>query len=272
MCVPGCAQAMHAALTRRGFVRGAAASSFTAVAVAGPAAAATPRQFGAVVDLTHTMSPDFPTFFGVPGIEMHKQFDFAKDGFNANQWRIMEHAGTHMDAPVHFSAAGAAVEKIASDTLVVPLAVVDVAARAARDPDYLLSRADLAAWEEKHGRLPAGCCVAMHAGWAKYVDDAAKFVGKDAKGVMHFPGFDPAAADWMIKERQVAGIAVDTLSLDHGASKDFKTHYRWLPSGRWGLENVANLDQVPANGATLVAGVAKVRGATGGPTRIFALV
>src|SRR5262249_39150752 len=155
-------------------------------------------------------------------------------------WRIIEHAGTHMDAPIHFSEAGATVEKIAADSLVVPLAVVNVAAKAAQNADYLLSRDDLAAWEKRHGRLPVRCCVAMNSGWAQHVANAAKFTGKDAGGTFHFPGVAPEAVDWMIKERNVAGLAVDTLSLDHGPSKDFKVHYKWLPSGRWGLENVAN--------------------------------
>ena len=83
----------------------------------------------------------------------------------------------------------------------------------------------------------------MNSGWARHVADKAKYVGKDAAGVMHFPGFDPDAAAWLLKQRKVSGIAVDTLSLDHGASKDFKTHVSWLSAGRWGLENVANLDQ-----------------------------
>ena len=137
-------------------------------------------------------------------------------------------------------------EKIPADTLVVPLAVVDVAAKAAQNPDYLLTREDLAAWEKKHRRLPDNCCVAMHSGWAQHVGNAAKYTGKDGAGVFHFPGVAPQAAEWLMKERKVLGLAVDTLSLDHGPSKDFKVHYAWLPSGRWGLENVANLDKVPA--------------------------
>jgi len=112
----------------------------------------------------------------------------------------------------------------------------------------------------------------MHSGWGKHVGDAGKFTGRDAAGVFHFPGVSPEAADWLMKERKVSGLAVDTLSLDHGPSKDFKTHYLWLPSGRWGLENVANLDKVPAAGATLVVGVAKVKDATGGPARLTALI
>jgi kynurenine formamidase len=273
MCVPGCEEAVRYALSRRGFVKGAAAASFAATAAMPEVAVAAPaRKFSATVDLTHTMSPEFPTFFGVPGISMEKQFDLKKDGFNLYWWRIVEHAGTHLDAPIHFSEAGATAEKIPVETLVVPLAVIDVAAKAAQNPDYLVSREDLAAWEKKNRKLPDNCCVAMHSGWARHVGDAAKYTGKDAAGTFHFPGFGPEAADWLMKERKVSGLAVDTLSLDHGPSKDFKVHYAWLPSGRWGLENVANLDKVPAAGATLVVGLAKVKGATGGPVRLFALV
>jgi kynurenine formamidase len=274
MCVPGCAEAVHTALSRRKFFKGAgaAAAGFAATAVSTPAMAQAQRRFTSVVDLTHTMSPAFPTFFGVPGIEMDKKFDFKQNGFNLYWWKIVEHAGTHLDAPIHFSEAGATSEKIPVEQLVAPLAVVDVTANVAQNPDYLLSRADVAAWEQQHGRLPAGCCVAMHSGWARYADDAAKFVGKDAAGVMHFPGFDPQLAAWLLQERQVAGIASDTLSLDNGPSKDFKTHTTWLPAGRWGIENAANLDRVPASGATLVVGLPKVKDATGGPVRLLALV
>src|SRR5262245_60394182 len=137
MCVPGCQEAVRNALSRRGFFKGAPAG-FAATAIAPDLAQAAPaRRFTSTVDLTHTMSPDFPTFFGVPGIEMEKKFDIKKDGFNAYVWRLIEHAGTHLDAPIHFSEAGATAEKIPADTLVVPLAVIDVAAKAAQNPDYL---------------------------------------------------------------------------------------------------------------------------------------
>jgi kynurenine formamidase len=272
MCVPGCQETVRAALSRRGFFKGAASVGFAATAVA-PAAAApksAPRRFKSVVDLTHTMSPDFPTFFGVPGIELQKQFDFKKDGFNLNWWRIIEHAGTHLDAPIHFSESGDTVEKLAAETLVAPLAVIDVRARAAQNSDYLVSRQDLADWEKKHRRLPERCCVAMLSGWAEYVGDGAKYTGASGS-VLHFPGFGSDAAEWLLKERSAVGLAVDTLSLDNGPSKDFRVHKAWLPTGRWGLENVANLDKVPISGATLVVGVAKVRNATGGPARLIAL-
>src|SRR5688572_11710101 len=103
MCVPGCEEAVRAALTRRGFFRGAAVTAFGATAIAAPAAVAQERKFSRVVDLTHTMSPAFPTFCGVPGIEMKRQAELKKDGFNSYVWQLMEHAGTHLDAPIHFS-------------------------------------------------------------------------------------------------------------------------------------------------------------------------
>ena len=217
MCVPGCQEAVRSALSRRGFFKGAAAAGFAATAVVPAQAQRAPsRSFTRTVDLTHVMSPEFPTFFGVPGIEMEKKFDLKKDGFNLYWWRIIEHAGTHLDAPIHFSETGNTADKIPADTLVVPLAVVDVAAKAAQNPDYMLTRDDLAAWEKKHRRLPDNCCVAMHSGWARHVGDAAKFTGKDAAGVFHFPGVSPEAAQWLMKERKVLGLAVDTLSLDVG--------------------------------------------------------
>jgi kynurenine formamidase len=275
MCVPGCQEAVAAALSRRVLLKGAAAAGLLAASVApAPAQPAVQRtrRFRAAVDLTHTMSADFPTFLGVPGIEMEKRFDFKKDGLNLYWWRILEHAGTHLDAPIHFSESGITAERISAETLVVPLAVVDVSAKAAQSSDYLLTREDLVLWERRHRRLPENCCVAMQSGWARHAADAARYTGKDAAGVLHFPGFSPEAAQWLLQERKVAGLAVDTLSLDHGPSKDFKVHTAWLPSGRWGLENVANLDRVPPVGATLVVGLAKVKDATGGPARLLALV
>jgi kynurenine formamidase len=275
MCVPGCQEHVRAALTRRGFFNGAAGAAFAGSGLGWrPAQAQTPvqRSFSRVFDLTHTMSADFPTFFGEPGIAMEKKFDFKKDGFNLYWWHLLEHAGTHMDAPIHFSENGSTSERIPPDALVVPLAVIDVEEKAKQNADYRVTRDDLALWERKHGKLPENCCVAMHSGWAAHVGDAAKFTGKDGSGMLHFPGFGIDAAEWLMKERQVAGLAVDTLSLDHGPSKDFKVHHAWLPSERWGLENIANLDKVPPAGATLVVGLAKVKGATGGAARVIALV
>ena len=286
MCVPGCMDAVHASLSRRGFFKGATAAGFAIAALSQAEAAPkkkpkdkedaaserTERYFKAVVDLTHTMSPEFPTFFGVPGIEIQKQYEFKKDGFNLNWWRLLEHAGTHLDAPIHFSKDGATADAIVAGELVVPLAVIDVRKQAEKDADYLMSIEDVLTWEKRFKKLPNSCCVAMLSGWSAKVGDAAKYTGKDAAGAFHFPGVAPELAEWLLKERNVLGLAVDTLSLDNGPSKDFKTHKTWLPAGRWGLENVANLEKVPPSGATLVVGVPKIKDATGAPVRLIALI
>jgi kynurenine formamidase len=282
-------ESLHATLNRRGFFRGAAAAGFAATAIApaevlaktekkkkaadtGSKAPEGQSYFKGVVDLTHIMSPDFPTFFGVPGIEIEKKYDFKKDGFNLNWWRIMEHAGTHLDAPLHFSENGATADAIGAGELVVPLAVIDVRKKVESDPDYLMGIEDVLVWEKRFKRLPNSCCVAMLSGWASRVGDAAKYTGKDAAGSFHFPGISPELAEWLLKERNVLGLAVDTLSLDHGASKDFKTHHIWLPAGRWGLENVANLEKLPPSEAFVVVGLPRVKGSTGGPVRLIALI
>src|SRR4029077_14279597 len=242
------------------FFRGAAAASAAGFAATAVTPALAQRSFQSVVDLTHVMSPEFPTFFGVPGIEMEKKFDFKKDGFNLNWWKIIEHAGTHLDAPIHFSEDGATADSIVAGELVVPLAVIDVRKQAAKDPDYLRGIEDVLTWEKRFKKLPDSCCVAMLSGWGAHVGDAAKFTGKDAGGSFHFPGVSPELAEWLLKERSVLGLAVDTLSLDNGPSKDFKTHHIWLPSGRWGLENVANLEKLSPSEAILHIGLPKVKG------------
>jgi kynurenine formamidase len=271
MCVPGCEAKVRAAVSRRGFFAGAAAAGLGAMAV--PARAAEMRSFSEVVDLTHTMSPDSPTFMGKAGIEMERESDFEKDGFNLFWWHVVEHAGTHLDAPLHYSEAGLSADRISAEQLVVPLAVVNVVYQAEQQADYQLTREDLAKWETRYGRLPVGCCVALHSGWGELATtDPTRFTGRDLNGTFHFPGFAPEAVAWLLKEREVAGIAVDTMSLDCGASIEFKTHQLWLPAGRWGLENVANLDKVPEAGATLVVGASKVKDSTGGLARVMALV
>ena len=270
MCLPGCMEHVTAKLSRRGFLGTAAAATVAGALTSNVAEAQAYPAFRKVVDLTHTLSPEFPTFFGTPGINLKTVKEIKKDGYNMTEWTVGEHSGTHLDAPIHFSERGAGPDTIAVEQLVVPLAVINVADKASGDPDYQLTPADIRAWERRHGALPKGCCVALSSGWDAHVG-SPKFTGKDEKGAFHFPGFHPEATELLLKERSVAGIAVDTLSLDHGPSKDFKTHYAWLPAGRWGLENVANLGRVPARGATLVVGAPKIKGATGGPTRVLAL-
>ena len=273
MCVPGCQEIVRERLSRRGFFKGSAAVAAGAAAtfVAAPARQAKAQTFSRVVDLTHPLPPDFPTYFGEPGLRIEELFNFAQNGFNLNMWHLNEHTGTHMDAPLHFSADGLSTDEISVDNLVVPLAVIDITAKAEADPDAEVTVEDITAWEERNGTLPEGCCVALRSGWDGRAPTEA-FRNADADGVMHFPGFSIEATTLMLEQRNVAGMAVDTLSLDHGPSQTFDTHYAWLPTGRWGLECLANLGDVPEDGATLVVGAPKIVGASGGPSRLFALV
>ncbi len=259
-------------LSRRDLFKvGGAALAAGAVATGASAPAAMAAGHGKVEDLTHTYDDKFPTYFGQPGVEITQPFTYAEHKFNLFQLNLNEHTGTHMDAPLHFSADGQAVDEIPVENLVVPLCVVHIHEKAAEDADAEVTPDDLKAWISKNGPIPDNACVAMHSGWSKHVN-SDKLRNADGEGVMHFPGFHIEAAQMLMEETKAVGMAVDTLSLDYGKSKDFKTHYAWLPTNRWGIENIANLDKLPEAGATLVVGAPKHRGGSGGPCRIFAMV
>lgn len=240
-------------------------------AAIGPAPASLQKGHTAVLDMSHALDEAFPTFFGQQEFFRTQRFNHAEHGFNLFELRYHEHIGTHIDAPLHFSADGLSVDEIPVGDLVTPLCVVDIRAKAEHNADAQLTPEDLQAWEARHGPLPDNACVAMLSGWDRHAH-TARFRNADADGVMHFPGFHPEAAQWLLQERRVAGIAVDTLSLDFGPSQDFAVHSAWLPAGRWGLEAIANLALAPAHGATLVAAAPKIRQGTGGPTRALALL
>ncbi|APX12151.1 cyclase family protein [Tateyamaria omphalii] len=259
-------------LSRRDLFKVSAAVGAAATIGMSAAPAAMAAGHGGVVDMSHKLSPDFPTFFGVPGISMEQAFNFAEHGFNLMNLTINEHTATHIDAPLHFSADGASVDEIPVSDLVIPLCVVDIAARAAEDADAQVTPDDLKAWIAANGDIPDKACIAMHSGWAAKSGDAAAYVGNDDADVKHFPGFHVEATQMLLEETTAVAMAVDTLSLDHGPSPDFATHYAWLPAGRYGIENLAGLENVPAAGATLVVGAPNHPGGTGGPARIFAMV
>jgi kynurenine formamidase len=260
MCVPGCLEAIG-----RGGRRGVLAPPD--LTRGRPVAR---RSFERVVDLTHAMGPDFPSFDPGPSLVTEPVATLARDGYNMRRWCLVEHTGTHLDAPIHYADEGASADLLQVEDLVVPLVVVDITAKAQDDPDALVTPGDLLAFEAAHGPIPAHACVAMHCGWDRFVTSDL-FCNADGQGVMHFPGFHVEAAALLI-ERDAVGLAVDTLSLDHGRSSDFPTHCAWLPTGRWGLEAVANLGALPPVGATIVVGGPKIKGATGGPARVLALV
>lgn len=247
------------------------AATAAVLAPRAPAFAQSPQAFSRVVDLTHTLPPSFPTYFGEPGLALRRLNSFADNGFNDYEWQLSEHTGTHLDAPIHFSTDGMTADAIPVENLVVPLAIVDIRAKAEDDPDAQVTPDDIAAWIAEHGDIPDGACVAMRSGWDRFVTED-RFRNADGDGVMHFPGFHGEAAQLLMEEANVVGIAVDTLSLDYGRSTDYVTHYSWLPSNRWDLECLAKLGDLPTVGATLVVGSPKIQGASGGPSRVIALV
>lgn len=279
MCVPACHAKIAQTISRRNFLSTAGVAAVSAATVGCAATLIQPQPaisvpttltFERVIDLTHTLDEDFPTFGGDPSLAIETLFALESDGYNMKRWNVVEHVGTHMDAPFHFSDQDSA-DQIPVENLVGPLCIVDIRAKAEADPDTQLTPDDIMAWESDHGELPEGAIVAMNSGWDAFVNDA-KFRNADDDGIMHFPGFHLEASQFLVEERNVKGIMVDTLSLDFGPSPDFAVHYHWLPSNRWGMENVANLGELPASGATVIVGGPKIGGATGGPSRVIALV
>lgn len=290
MCVPQCQQKIVQSMGRRDFLKTLGMAA-TAAVVANPASALadvlsptikpapSPVQsiphmqvgfFSKIVDLTHTLTPSFPTFGGEPQLELQTLVTLAEGGYNIYQWTLNEHTGTHMDAPFHFSDQTTA-DMIPVSDLIGPLVVVDIRAKAQENPDSQLTPEDLAAWEGSYGEIPQGAIVAMLSGWDAHVQ-TDKFRNADAEGVMHFPGFHIDAINFLLETRNVKGIFVDTLSLDYGPSADFAVHFKWLPANKWGMEGVANLGQLPPFGATAIVGGPKIGGASGGPSRVLALV
>jgi len=250
------------------------AASGAAVAAVGTSAMGTPAMaagHGSVEDLTYELHEKFPTYFGAPGYAATQKFNFKEHTFNLLELQLNEHTGTHLDAPLHFSPDGQSVAEVPVSNLVVPLCVIDIKAKAAESADAQVTPDDLKAWIAANGDIPDKACIAMNSGWqANVASDKFRNVGSDEK--MHFPGFHIEATKMLMEETKSVGMAVDTLSLDFGQSGDFATHRAWLPSNRWGIENMANLDNVPAKGATLVVGAPKHRGGTGGPCRLFAMI
>jgi kynurenine formamidase len=227
-----------------------------------------PRQ--TVVDLTHPMHPDMPFWPGGVAFEMERLVDYDQ-GYRFHRFSMGENTGTHVDAPSHFAEGKRSIERLAVDELVVPLALLDVKGKVADDPDYLVSGADIVDWEAVHGPVPVGSLFVANTGWHRRFGDPGKYLNKDAEGVMHFPGYSLEAAKLLV-ERDVVGIGIDTLSIDHGPSKDFAVHEVVLAADKYMVENLANLDAVPELGATVVVGVLPVTEGSQAQARIIALV
>ncbi|MFD1880370.1 cyclase family protein [Paracoccus pacificus] len=257
-------------LSRRSLFTGAAASGAAALAMGAVSARpALAQATGKVVDLTHVLDEKFPTFDGQPGILYEENVNFDQSGYQLWKLTIFEHSGTHIDAPLHFSKDGKSVAELDPAGLICPLCIVDIKSKAAEDANAMVEPEDLDAWISANGEIPKGACVAMNAGWAAKVGTPAFRNTPDDN--FAFPGFSKAATD-RLAELGAGAIGVDSLSLDPGNSADFAVHNSWLPGGRFGIECLANLDQLPAKGATLFAGAPKHARGTGGPARILAVI
>ncbi|WP_243094634.1 cyclase family protein [Thermus thalpophilus] len=268
MCAPLVMEEVARALSRRAFL-GMGLGLLAVKALA--QAEVQGKAFSRAVDLTHELSPEIPLFPGAEPMRITTLVTVRQNGYYGNRLDLWEHSGTHMDAPAHFAEGGLTAEKLPVASLIAPLAVIHIHERAAKDPDAQVTVDDILAYERQHGRLPKGAFVAMHSGWEARWRNPKAFLNQDASGTLHFPGFSPEAAEFLVREREIVGVGVDTLSLDHGPSKDFKAHVTLLGAGKYGLENLANLAQVPPAGALLFVGGPKHQKASGGPVRAVAV-
>ena len=194
----------------------------------------------------------------------------AKNGYFTRSFWMLEHYGTHLDAPIHFPPGKTTVDQIPAKQLFGPAVVLDVRAEAAKNADYQALVSHVAEWENKHGRISQGSIVLLRTGWASRWPDVQKYRNQDARGKMHFPGFSADVARLLIA-RKVSGIGCDTLSADYGASEDYAVHHSVLGSGLYQLENLSDLSEVPEAGAFLVVAPIKLEGGSGGPVRVFAV-
>lgn len=285
MCMPGTIEVVRAQLdaqdppappvklTRRTALL-AAAGAAAAAAMPRSALPAVKRGGTRMADLTHVYSETFPMFADppvFPATERTTHVTVPANGFYGQIWRFWEHTCTHMDVPAHFIAGGRTSPQLRLDELLqVPIAVVDISARAATQHDTVVTPDDLAQFERRHGRIPRGAVVAMYSGWEARAGSTAAYRNVDAGGVARFPGFGKPAVDWLLANRGITGIGVDTMSLDHGSSTNFETHVTLLSADRYGIENLKNLATIPARGARAFVGLIPWREGSGGPARIIA--
>ncbi|HZY59916.1 MAG TPA: cyclase family protein [Candidatus Binataceae bacterium] len=231
-----------------------------------------------ILDLTHTLDKSTIYWPTESGFQFHyEHYGMTPGGYfyASGYFASPEHGGTHMDAPLHFNRDGASVDKVALTQTIGPAAVIDFSERAAKDPNATLMVADIQHYETAYGRIPDGAIVVARSGWGRFWPDRKLYMGTDKPGDvagLRFPGFSPEAVNFMLKDRKVIALAIDTASMDPGISKDFPVHRLWLGANRPGFENLANADKLPPAGAIIFCVPMKIGGGTGAPARIFALL
>ncbi len=232
-----------------------------------------------VVDLTHSFNKKtlyWPT--ATTGFTLDQLAYGPTPGgwfYSSYAYAAPEHGGTHLDAPIHFAKDGLTADRIPVEQFIGPAVVIDVSAKAAKDPDYRLTRADVLAWERQNGTVPRGAMVVLRTGWSMRWPGAKAYLGDDKPGDasnLHFPSYGVEAARYLVDERKVSALGADVASIDYGASKDFIVHQVAARASVLGLENLANLGVLPAKGATIIALPMKIENGSGGPLRAIALV
>ena len=224
-----------------------------------------------VIDLGHPIHATDPSWGAAPAFQRSVVATMEKDGYAAAKITVEEHFGTHLDAPAHFAPGGWTVDRIPIDRLYRSGVRIDVSKQAAANPDYRVTAADLQAFEKSSGRIPEGVVVFIATGWDRYWPDRAKYMN-EKNGVKHFPGLSADATALLARDRRVAGIGIDTPSIDYGPSTGFEAHRVSMPLNVYHIENVAHLLDLPATGFQVIVAPINIGGGSGGPARVFALV
>ncbi len=247
-------------------------------ALAALAACAGPAPQGRVVDMTHAFGQDTVYWPGNQRFTWERTAWGLSEGgywYTSADFAAAEHGGTHIDAPIHFAEGRRTLDQIPVDQLMGPAIVIDLRAQCRVDADYTMSVKDILAWETRFGRIPDHAIVFMYSGWASRWPDATRYLGTadlDDPRSLHFPGFSREVASFLVTQRKVRGVGIDTASIDPGPSRDFPAHQVFNEADVYALENVAALDRLPARGATVMALPMKIAGGTGGPVRIIAFL
>jgi kynurenine formamidase len=197
--------------------------------------------------------------------------------YAANNFAAAEHGGTHLDAPIHFARGGDRADEIPLQRLTGQAVAVDLSQRVANNADYLISRADLRRWERRNGRIPRRAIVLLRTGWERFWPDAARYLGTAERGEaavpkLHFPGLSEGGARWLVRQRSVKAVGIDTASIDYGQSTNFLAHRVLGAANVPVFENVARVGRLPARGFAIVALPMKIEGGSGGPLRIMAVL
>jgi len=222
-----------------------------------------------LIDLTQPLGPATVLWPGSHPFTAETTVDHATHGAYARDLALPEHAGTHIDAPIHFDRSGATTDLLPLASLVRPAVRLDVRALVGDDPTFAVSARDIQDIELGEGEIPAGCAVLVHTGWDRYLDDPKRYGGGCEPPA--FPGLGAGAARLLVA-RGIAGIGIDTMGVDPGGSLTFAAHRITLPAGLWHAEGLVGLERVPARGAWLVVGALPIVDGSGTPARVFAVV